>query len=221
MHIHSKPKSGETFIILSNDDDGFSRQCDKSIKEIWARNFVCTYLLTLNGWDPLNLQFCLNWVLWILQELVYPLTPAGYPIIEQKEVSNQPVNFENRRLDLMTLIQKYIPGWTPLRDDDDFQYWPLLELQRVPLLNLYSILCSFCSSFIYGFTKPENIAAYSDFSRREVFMFLAFVVIILLVGSRPSPFLYLLDFTNLFDMYNIIERVNHSSCQLYGSADLC
>ena len=46
-----------------------------------------------------------------------------------------------------------------------------------------------CNRLIYGFAKPEYIEAYSDLSRREVFMFLPFVYIVLLMGILPSPFL--------------------------------
>lgn len=46
-----------------------------------------------------------------------------------------------------------------------------------------------CNRVIYGFAKPDYIAAYSDLSRREFFMFLPFLFLVLLMGILPSPFL--------------------------------
>ena len=46
-----------------------------------------------------------------------------------------------------------------------------------------------CNRLIYGFAKTEYIAAYSDLSRREVFIFLPFLFFTLLMGILPQPFL--------------------------------
>lgn len=46
-----------------------------------------------------------------------------------------------------------------------------------------------CNRVIYGFPKTNLIFAWSDLSRREVFMFLPFVFLVLLMGIFPEPFL--------------------------------
>ena len=46
-----------------------------------------------------------------------------------------------------------------------------------------------CNRVIYGFPKKDYIVAWSDLSRREVFMFLPFVFLVLLMGIFPEPFL--------------------------------
>ena len=49
-----------------------------------------------------------------------------------------------------------------------------------------------CNRVIYGLSKPYYIAAFSDLSRRETFLFLPFVFIVLLMGIIPAPFLEVL-----------------------------
>ena len=46
-----------------------------------------------------------------------------------------------------------------------------------------------CNRVIYGHTKPYYISSFSDLSRREVFLFLPFVFLVLFIGVLPSPFL--------------------------------
>lgn len=46
-----------------------------------------------------------------------------------------------------------------------------------------------CNRVIYGLSKPYYIAAFSDLSRREVFLFLPFVFAVLSMGIMPEPFL--------------------------------
>lgn len=46
-----------------------------------------------------------------------------------------------------------------------------------------------CNRVIYGFPKADYISAWSDLSRREFFMFLPFVFLVLLIGIVPEPFL--------------------------------
>ena len=46
-----------------------------------------------------------------------------------------------------------------------------------------------CNRVIYGFQKPGYISAWSDLSRREFFMFLPFVFLVLYIGILPEPFL--------------------------------
>ena len=46
-----------------------------------------------------------------------------------------------------------------------------------------------CNRVIYGLSKPYYIAAFSDLSRREVFLFLPFVFAVLGMGIMPEPFL--------------------------------
>lgn len=46
-----------------------------------------------------------------------------------------------------------------------------------------------CNRLIYGFAKPVLISSYSDLSRREVFLFIPFVFLVLLMGVVPEPFL--------------------------------
>lgn len=49
-----------------------------------------------------------------------------------------------------------------------------------------------CNRVVYGLSKPVYINAFSDLSRREVFMFLPFVFLVLFMGIYPSPFLEVL-----------------------------
>lgn len=46
-----------------------------------------------------------------------------------------------------------------------------------------------CNRVLYGMNKPDSISAFSDLSRREFFMFLPFVLIVLFMGVIPEPFL--------------------------------
>ena len=46
-----------------------------------------------------------------------------------------------------------------------------------------------CNRVIYGLAKPYYISAFSDLSRREVFLFLPFVLLVLIIGIFPAPFL--------------------------------
>ena len=46
-----------------------------------------------------------------------------------------------------------------------------------------------CNRVIYGLSKPYYVAAFSDLSRREVFLFLPFVFAVLGMGIKPEPFL--------------------------------
>lgn len=50
-----------------------------------------------------------------------------------------------------------------------------------------------CNRVVYGLPKPHFIAAFSDLSRREFFMFLPFVYMVLLIGVYPTPFLEVLE----------------------------
>lgn len=46
-----------------------------------------------------------------------------------------------------------------------------------------------CNRLLYGVVKPHFINSFSDISRREFFMFLPFVIVILWMGIYPEPFL--------------------------------
>lgn len=46
-----------------------------------------------------------------------------------------------------------------------------------------------CNRVLYGLSKVDYISAFSDLSRREVFMFLPFVFLVLFMGIYPAPFL--------------------------------
>lgn len=46
-----------------------------------------------------------------------------------------------------------------------------------------------CNRVIYGLPKIAYITAWSDLSRREFFMFLPFILLVLLIGIAPEPFL--------------------------------
>jgi proton-translocating NADH-quinone oxidoreductase chain M len=46
-----------------------------------------------------------------------------------------------------------------------------------------------CNRVIYGLAKPYYISSFSDLSRREVFIFVPFVFLVLLIGILPTPFL--------------------------------
>ena len=49
-----------------------------------------------------------------------------------------------------------------------------------------------CNRVVYGLSKPHYISAFSDLSRREVFMFVPFVLLVLIMGIYPAPFLEVL-----------------------------
>lgn len=46
-----------------------------------------------------------------------------------------------------------------------------------------------CNRVIYGFPKSDYIKAWSDLSRREIWLFMPFVFLVLLIGIVPEPFL--------------------------------
>ena len=46
-----------------------------------------------------------------------------------------------------------------------------------------------CNRVLYGVAKPYYIGAFSDLSRREFFMFVPFVIVVLGMGIFPEPFL--------------------------------
>ena len=64
---------------------------------------------------------------------MYPITSEGVPIppSEREDRGGTQNDFVTWRNELKKLLQRHIPAWRPMREDDDFQFWPVLDLKRV------------------------------------------------------------------------------------------